>query len=40
MNMVKYFYKSKYYIDFIRISKISVDVFSVRMYNLILQVGA
>ena len=40
MNLVKYFYKSKYYIDFIRILKIGVDVFSVRMYNSILQVGA
>ncbi|EEZ71382.1 hypothetical protein NEICINOT_04452 [Neisseria cinerea ATCC 14685] len=31
LNLVKYFYKSEYYIDFIRILKISVDVFSVRM---------
>lgn len=40
LNLVKYFYKSKYYIGFIRILKISVDVFFVRMYNSILQVGA
>ena len=38
--MVKYFYKSKYYMDFIRILQITVDVFSVRMYNSKLQVGA